>query len=81
MNRTEWILPILRIVYKLWPLVVRLTRLPLIGKVAYDTFFKTDHLVYLPRDKVIEINRSLEPSSMVLPSEVVEYFIEKANHH
>ncbi len=45
-------------------------------------FFEGDDMIYLPRDEIVKIDQSLgAPGSIVLPSKVVEYFIEKANHH
>jgi ferredoxin len=44
--------------------------------------FEGDDLIYLPQDNVINIHQTLElPGDMVLPSQVVEHFIEQANTH
>lgn len=45
-------------------------------------FFDGDHLVYLPQDRVVEINEPVAlPGEMVVPSQVVEHFINQANTH
>jgi ferredoxin len=41
-----------------------------------------DDLIYLPRNQVIPVNQVVDPpGSTVLPSQVVDHFIEKANYH
>jgi ferredoxin len=54
--------------------------LPLIGGIIEKWFFDGDGLIFLPQDRVIQINQPLDlPGEMVLPSQVVEYFIEQAS--
>lgn len=63
-------------------LLARLTRVPVLGKVMDFLFFEGDDIIYLPKDHVVTVNRSVTiPDSMVLPSQIVEHFIEKANYH
>lgn len=39
-------------------------------------------MVYLPADQVVLVNVSVDaPGGMVLPSQIVEYFVHKANYH
>ena len=62
--------------------LARLTRVPLIGHLMRYLFFHEDDIMYIPKDTVLTINTSLEsPPDMVLPSRVVEHFIETAQHH
>jgi ferredoxin len=62
--------------------VARLTRWPVIGRVMDRWLSEGDDLIYLPSNAVIQIGESLDPpDSMALPSQVVDYFIEKAQHH
>jgi ferredoxin len=62
--------------------VARLSRLPFLGHLIDRWFFDGDGFYYLPKDSVIRINRTLDsPEQVVLPSQVVEYFIEKAGFH
>ncbi|MGD2248196.1 MAG: 4Fe-4S binding protein [Candidatus Methanofastidiosia archaeon] len=72
---------ILGIAYRFQLLIAKMTKIPIIGKIIYQTVFKTDKLLYLPCDKTIQINQRITPESMVLPSQVVKHFIEKANYH
>ncbi|MBC7232788.1 MAG: 4Fe-4S binding protein [Chloroflexi bacterium] len=62
--------------------VARLTRWPLIGSLMQHWLAEGDDLIYLTRDHVISIYQTLDaPESMVLPSQVVDYFIDKASYH
>jgi NAD-dependent dihydropyrimidine dehydrogenase PreA subunit len=63
-------------------LAARVTKVPLLGKLMDRWFFEGDHLIYLPKDRVIEINAPIDlPGDMVLPSQIVEHFIEQAHTH
>jgi ferredoxin len=43
--------------------------------------FEGDDIIYLPRNEVIRIDEPIpHPEEAVLPSQVLEHFIEKANH-
>lgn len=58
----------------------RATRLPWVGKLVERWFFDGDDLIFLPQDRVIQIGQAIDlPGEIVLPSQVVEYFIEKAS--
>lgn len=58
----------------------RMTRLPLLGKLADLMFFEGDAIYYLPRDTVIPVQQDIEcGENMVLPSQVVEHFIRSAS--
>ena len=66
--------------------VAKLTRLPIVGQLIDYVLFEGDDLIYLPKDDVvqdvIQIGQSIEGAgNMVLPSQVVEHFIEQANYH
>jgi len=73
------------IIKKLFPtrfLLSRATRLPIVGQIAYWLAFDGDSLIYLPQDRVIAVNEAVDPpGDLVLPSEVVEHFVEQASHH
>jgi ferredoxin len=63
-------------------LLARMTHAPVFGKVIDHLLFRGDDIVYLPRDQVLQIGASVErPDEMVLPSQVLERFIAKANYH
>ncbi|MFW5928789.1 MAG: DUF362 domain-containing protein [Thermoplasmatota archaeon] len=62
--------------------IANLTNYPLIGKIIGKLFFEEDNMYYLTKDSVIEIDQSLDlPDSYVLPSKIVEHFIEEASFH
>jgi hypothetical protein len=55
---------------------------PLLGSIVDLCLFEGDGLIHLPQDNVIKIDQTLElAGDMVLPSQVVERFIEQANIH
>jgi len=82
MSRSLWIVNVIK---KLFPgrfLAARATQIPLVGDLVDRTFFNGDDLLYLPRDHTIQINSPIEnPVNVVLPSQVVENFIEESEYH
>jgi len=74
-----------KLIDKFFPQRFRLANLanyPIIGDVFDKLFFEKDNMFYLAKDSVIEMNTSLEmPDNYVLPSKIVDHFIEEANHH
>jgi ferredoxin len=82
MSRPLWFVQLIKKTFPRRFLAARVTKVPLIGRILDHWLFEGDDLIYLPKDQVIEINQSLDmPGEMVLPSQVVEHFIEKANVH
>jgi ferredoxin len=82
MSRPRWIVALIKRVYPSRFLAARLTRLPIVGRAIDRLFLHGDHLVYLPRDHVIPVGENIElAGSLVLPSEIVEYFIDRAGTH
>ena len=62
--------------------IARLTRVPGIGRAIDHALFEGDDMIYLPRDRVIPIGKSVgAPEDVVLPSQVVDHFIDEANYH
>jgi len=63
-------------------IIARMTRWPWIGKALDRWLFEGDDLFFLTRDKLIPINKSIDPGPQIcLPSQVVEHFIQQANYH
>jgi ferredoxin len=63
-------------------LPARATKLPILGQLVYRWVFDGDAMIYLPRDQVIPVNQAIDqPGEMILPSQVVQHFVEQANHH
>ena len=73
-----------RLIETFFPLrftLARFTHLAPVKKIVDRMLFEHDDLFYLPKDTVVEINQPVEaPQSMVVPSRVVEHFIDKAEH-
>ncbi len=63
-------------------LAARATRLPLLGRLVDRWLFWGDDLIYLPQDQVIPVDQAIDShGEMVLPSQVVEHFIQEASTH
>lgn len=61
--------------------LARATRLPVVGRLMDRLFYEGDSSVFLPHDKVVEVNRKIDPGAqLALPSEIVELFIERSSH-
>ena len=82
MSQPIWFVKLLQRLFPRRFLLARLTRIPVVGRITDRLLFEGDELIYLPQDQVIPVNQALDnPCEMVLPSQVVEHFIEKANYH
>ncbi|MDD3492245.1 MAG: 4Fe-4S binding protein [Candidatus Thermoplasmatota archaeon] len=61
--------------------LARLTRFAPLRKIINKLYFEHDDMVYVPRDTVIAVNRDVTPpESLVVPSRLVEHFVEEASH-
>ena len=82
MARPLWFVKLIKKTFPNVSIIAKLTNLPIIGTFFDHLLFKGDDIIYLPQDKVIKVNKPLgEYDEYVLPSQVLEYFIEKAKHH
>jgi ferredoxin len=82
MSRPLWLVHFLRRIYPTRFLVAKSTRLPVIGSILTRWLFDGDHMVYLPKNTVIPIHHPIDlPQDVVLPSQVVDHFIQEANYH
>lgn len=82
MSRPEWFVQLVKMAFPGRFLAARATRLPVLGRLVDRWLFEGDHLIYLPQDRLIPIDETIEaPGEMVLPSQVVEHFIEQAGTH
>jgi ferredoxin len=72
-------------VKKIFPgrfLLAKSTRLPMLGALVDRWLFKGDDLYILPKNTHLLVNESLPmPEDMVLPTQVVDHFVEKAKIH
>jgi NAD-dependent dihydropyrimidine dehydrogenase PreA subunit len=82
MARPTWFVELIKKTFPNRFVVAKLTKLPVVGGLMDRWLSEGDDLIYLPRDRVIPVNQTLAaPESIVLPSQVVEHFIEQANDH
>jgi ferredoxin len=82
MSRPLWFVQVIKKTFPGRFLAARATRLPVVGSMIDHMLFEGDDLFYLPKDKSIKIGRPIAPQTeMVLPSQVVEHFIEQASYH
>ena len=71
--------------------VARLTRVRPVGRLVERLFFEEDEMIYLPRDDVaskalgrtvtVDVGKSYDMESTVLPSQILEHFIRRSKHH
>lgn len=82
MSRPIWFVNFLKYVYPTRRSVAKLTRLPLIGGLVDHLLFRGDEMYVLPIDRTIRVNEPLDtPESMIIPSQIVEHYINQASHH
>ena len=82
MARPLWFVKLLKKTFPNVKIIAKLTNFPILGKIFDYLLFRGDDIIYLPQDKVIDINIPLgEYNEYVLPSQVLEYFINKAKNH
>lgn len=60
--------------------IADLTNYPLIGTIIDAIIFNGDDIIYLPKDKIF-INQAIHPENVMVPSAIIDNFIEKASHH
>ncbi|TFG01379.1 MAG: hypothetical protein EU540_03790, partial [Promethearchaeota archaeon] len=71
----------LKRLYRHADFLAKLTKLSFIQK-RIEKSTVNDEMIYLTKDKIIPINQEVgKPTDMVLPSEVVEYFVNKTKYH
>jgi ferredoxin len=86
MGRPIWFVNLIKKTFPNRFRVAQLTRVPVIRHLIDYGLFAGDDIIYLPRDavvqNVIQVDQPIpNPGDMVLPSQVVEHFIEQANYH
>jgi ferredoxin len=82
MARPLWFVKILEKAFPNIKFIAKLTRMPFIGRIFDKLLFEGDDIIYLPKDNVITINEEIEKEAdTVLPTEVLNYFINKAKYH
>ncbi|MBN1801871.1 MAG: 4Fe-4S ferredoxin [Candidatus Lokiarchaeota archaeon] len=82
MTRPLWFVNLLKKTFPNVKLIARLTNFPILGKIIDELLFKGDDILYLPCDKVIQVNKKMsQPGEFVLPSQLLEHFVKKAHYH
>jgi ferredoxin len=82
MSRPIWFVNLLKRMFPGRYLMAGMTNFPPVGKLVDFALFREDNVVYLPRDGTIQINADIEkPVDTVLPSQIVDHFIEQASYH
>ncbi len=80
MARPVWFVRLLKKMFPQGGYLALLTRLPIIRKIAASAVMH-DKLIFLSSDKVIPVNQAVtKTEDMILPSKVVEHFVEKAKY-
>lgn len=75
-------LRIFKLFYMRDPKYGRFSKLPGAARLIERLLFDGDHMVALPRDAVVRINQEIEgPEQFVLPSQLVDYFIDRSKYH
>jgi NAD-dependent dihydropyrimidine dehydrogenase PreA subunit len=82
LSRPTWFIDLIKKIFPGRFRAAELTRVPGIGRAVDRALFAGDDIIYLPKDNVIPIGRSIPgQESLVLPSHIVEHFIEQAVYH
>jgi ferredoxin len=82
MARPLWFVALIKKPFRQRQVLARFTRLPILGSLIETLLFDGDRIFQLPSDGVIQVDQPVDqPPEMVLPSRVVEHFIEQARYH
>ncbi len=83
MGAPLWMVQLLKKTFPNRRFIALATKVPIIGRIVDKLLFEGDHVIYLPKDNVVEIKigEQLErPTETALPSQIVHEFIEKAKY-
>ncbi|RJP35024.1 MAG: 4Fe-4S ferredoxin [Actinobacteria bacterium] len=80
MSSPVWFVNIIKKTFPQRFIMAWMTRLPFIGRGIEYLLFEGDDIIYLPKDQTVMVNEGVEAEDIVLPSQLVEGFIEKANY-
>lgn len=94
--RQSAVLAVIRKTFKDRFRLAKLTYVPVVGRLVEYMGFEGDRIYYLPKDDVtpqptqqpvrtvekqVMVNQQLTPTQTVLPTQIIEHFIEQANYH
>jgi ferredoxin len=81
MARPLWLVALIRAGFPGRFMLAHATRWKPFGRVIERWLFEGDDLVVLPSDRVVSLDRDIaDPGQFALPSQVVEHFINRAEH-
>jgi ferredoxin len=79
--RPVWFVPLLKRLFPERINFAKLTHLPFVRELVNHGLFEGDEVIYLPQDNSIKVKEPIEDyGDMILPSQVVDYFIERSNY-
>ncbi|MFX1299205.1 MAG: DUF362 domain-containing protein [Promethearchaeota archaeon] len=85
MGRPLWFVELLKKGFPRRFLIAKVTKVPLLGRflvrILGQLLFEGSDIIYLPKDQVIQVSQVIKQEEVVLPSQIVEHFIKKANYH
>ena len=82
MSRPTWLVALIRAGFPGRFMLAGLTRWPVVGKALEQWLFAGDDMIILPADRVVRVGKDVDvPEQSVLPSVLVERFINEANYH
>ncbi len=80
MAKPDWTLNVIKMLFPRKPAHGKLTKLPGVARWMERRFFEGDHIIALPQDRMIQLDQEVDdPGQTVLPSDLVDRFIEQAN--
>ncbi|MEW6554885.1 MAG: 4Fe-4S binding protein [Actinomycetota bacterium] len=80
MSSPLWFVKMIKKTFPQRFIMARMTRLPIIGRGIEYLLFEGDDMVFLPKDSIVAVNEDVSSEDVVLPSQVIEAFVEKASH-
>jgi ferredoxin len=82
MARSLWFVELVKTLFPSRFIFAEMTKIPVVGHMVEYSLFYGDDIIYLPKDSVIQIQEDIgESDNYVLPSQVVDHFIEQAGYH
>ena len=83
MPRSRLFVWLLKKGFPLRSVFARFTKIPILGRIMDYMLFHEDEIIYIPKDEasVIKIDKEIDHGETIVPSMVIDHFIEEANYH
>ncbi|OLS14171.1 MAG: 4Fe-4S ferredoxin [Promethearchaeota archaeon CR_4] len=82
MGRPVWFVELIKRTFSKRFIIGKMMKIPVVGSFIKKMVFGGDDIIFLPKDYVVLVQQSVVyAGQMVLPSHIVEYFIEEASFH